>query len=683
MRTTFGATVAILALTTLLAPPSVRPARAELSARLTTNRLGNIFAPDEPIRFELDASGGRWSWVVRDWQGAGQQVGDVQVVGGRALIEAPSSTPGYFELEVRPAACTSCAPAQAAYAVMPRPGGLSRTFGAMTHVAHGWDTGFVPLVARAGIGTIRDEQYWAAVEKQPGRFVFPPAWTGYMADLARTGIEPLLEMTFANKLYDNGTTPTSPAARAAYGRYGVALAERYPGQVKALEVWNEINGNWCDGACPRDRAKTYVGLLDAAWTALKATAPGITVVGGATAGVPVPFWRELADRGVFEHLDVASVHIYRRDPEGSGDEIADLRAIMRAHGVDRPIWVTETGNGGKSPEQRRAAAAWLVKQMTILRSAQVARIYWYLMRDYQGFDGLGLLRAPDSPLGRYAPNPSYVAYATLIRLLDGADPVRREALPDLRSRVYLFDKGGKEVRVAWSSGGTATLTIATDRALTMVDPMGRSQSLVPRQGQVMVTLDSTPFFLLGPVRALLGRRSEILLADSRSDFSMSAEGQSWRYGYAVVQPGGRYDPIKDFHPLMPQENAWGAYWGDPRWRYLAVTADKMHPAVAGKDQVLAVRRWIAPENGTIGISGELAIAPSRGDGTQAMILVDGQPIASWSLHPGTSEPYATTASVKAGSSVDLVVTPGPGLDTGWDATTFTATIVRPTVAAAK
>ncbi len=150
----------------------------------------------------------------------------------------------------------------------------------------------------------------------------------------------------------------------------------------------------------------------------------------------------------------------------------------------------------------------------------------------------------------------------------------------------------------------------------------------------------------------------------------------------MVPPGGAYDPSRDFHPLSPLENAWSDYWGDPRWRYLAIAADKMHPAVAGSDQILPVRRWIATTGGTVRISGELAIGPSRGDGTHAMIVVDGQSVGSWALQPGTNEHYALTASVKTGSTVDLVLTPGPGLDIGWDATTFTATIVRPSVAAA-
>ena len=653
------------------------------TVRLTTDRLGNVFAPGDPIRFTADGPAGRWTWLVRDWQGTRTAGGELTVGPGPATLEVPASQDGYYELEVAPPSCAPDCSARAAYAVLPRPDGVSPVFGAMTHVAHGWDAGFVPLLARAGIGNVRDEHYWHAVERSPGTFEFPPAWVDYMAKLGAAGVRPLLAMDFANPLYDDGKTPTSAAAREAYGRYGVALAQRYPDQVRALEVWNEINGNWCDGACLQDRAGTYVGLLDAAWKALKAAAPDVSVVGGSTAGAPLPFWRKLADRGVFDRLDVVSVHIYRQEPEGAEREIEGLRALMREHGVDRPIWVTETGSGGPSPEQRRAAAAWLVKLMTLLRSADVARIYWYLMRDYEGFDGLGLVRAPDSPYGRYTPNPAYVAYATLIRVLGAARQVRREALPDPRTRVYLFDRSGTEVRVAWSAEDATTLTAAVDGPLTQIDVMGRARSLTPRHGEVTLALDATPVFLVGPVRGLRERRSDRVLADSRADFSISADGGRWRYGYAVLATGKEYDGRQEFHALQPLQNEWADYLGDPRWPYLMIADGAMHPATLEGQQVAVVRRWLSPEAGTVTISGRLEIGASPGDGTRAMILVDGRKIGAWSLAPGTAEPYSLTASVRAGSTVDLVVTPGPGLNDGWDSTTFTAAILVPTKAKAK
>jgi Glycosyl hydrolase catalytic core len=650
-------------------------AAATAAVRVTTDQIGNVFAPGDPIRFTADGPAGPWSWLVRDWQGARIAGGDLTAAAGPTTFEVPESPSGYYELEVTPASCAPACAGTAAYAVLPRPDGLSSVFGVMTHVGHGWDTGFVPLLARAGIGNVRDEQYWHALERSPGKFAFPPAWVDYMAQLAAAGVQPLLAMTFANPLYDDGKTPTSGAARKAYGRFGVALAQRYPDQVRALEVWNEINGNWCDGACPQDRAGTYAGLLDAAWDALKAAAPDVRVVGGSTAGAPLPFWRKLADRGVFDRLDVVSVHIYRDAPEGGEREIEDLRALMHEHGVDRPIWVTETGSGGPSPEQRRAAAIWLVKEMTLLRSADVARVYWYLMRDYQSFDGLGLVRAPDSPYGRYAPNPAYVAYATLIRVLGAARSVRREALPDPRTRVYLFDQSGTEVRVVWSAEGATTLDAAVSGTLTEVDVMGRARTLMPRHGEATLALDARPVFLVGAIRGLRERRADRVLADSRADFSMAAERDGWRYGYAVLAPGEDYDGRQEFHPLQPRQNEWASFWGDPHWPYLMIADGVMHPATIDGQQVAVVRRWLAPEAASITISGRLEIGASPGDGTRAVILVDGRKIGAWSLAPGTAEPYSLTAAVRPGSTVDLVVTPGPGLNDGWDSTTFTAKIL--------
>jgi hypothetical protein len=37
---------------------------------------------------------------------------------------------------------------------------------------------------------------------------------------------------------------------------------------------------------------------------------------------------------------MVSVHSYPDEPEGVEDEIAGLRAIMQAHGGQKPIWVT-------------------------------------------------------------------------------------------------------------------------------------------------------------------------------------------------------------------------------------------------------------------------------------------------------------------------------------------------------
>ena len=89
------------------------------------------------------------------------------------------------------------------------------------------------------------------------------------------------------------------------------------------------------------------------------------------------------------------------------------------------------------------AARYFVQMCTALLAAGMDRLYWYLLRDYHEFKGMGLLHAPDSELGRYASTPAYAAYANLIHQLGDTRFVRQEG--DVRALVYLFMRHGQEV----------------------------------------------------------------------------------------------------------------------------------------------------------------------------------------------------------------------------------------------
>lgn len=95
-----------------------------------------------------------------------------------------------------------------------------------------------------GIAQFRDEQYWQNVEPTlttPATYTFA-AYQPYMAAAAAAGLNPLMELTFANTNYDGGNTPFSDAGRAGYSNYGKALLAKYGSQVTAVEIWNEYNG---------------------------------------------------------------------------------------------------------------------------------------------------------------------------------------------------------------------------------------------------------------------------------------------------------------------------------------------------------------------------------------------------------------------------------------------------------
>ncbi len=126
-----------------------------------------------------------------------------------------------------------------------------------------------------------------------------------------------------------------------------------------MEIWNEFNGTFCKGPAARDRAGTYLQMLRVAYTAIKRERPDVTVVAGATSGIPVPYWEELLAGGGLAFMDVVAVHPYRYDlpPEGLETDITHLQNLVKKYngGKPKPIWVTEIG---WSQKKRGTGATW-------------------------------------------------------------------------------------------------------------------------------------------------------------------------------------------------------------------------------------------------------------------------------------------------------------------------------------
>ena len=609
--------------------------------------------------------------LVQDWRG--REARRLGAATGRSGLVLPTLPAGYYEVVA--------GSQRRAFAVLEPATRLSRTFGVMTHFAQGWDTDVVPLIARAGIGTVRDEQYWAQIEPQPGEYADPERYARYMHALRQADIEPLLVLSFANPHYDDGQTPFSSAGRAAFAAYGAELVRRYRDQVPAVEVWNEINGTFCSGPCQQDRAGTYAALLADSYAALKAAHPGVTVVGGAAVKVPLPWFDALIARGAAAHWDAVAVHPYTDDPESAARDVAALQQRLRAAGSAAPVWATEfgTGAGRSDAAARRDTAAYLVRMAVLLRAVGVERMYWYLLRDYATFNGMGLLRGERDPLGRLAPTPAYVAYATLIRLLDGADSVRREPT-DPRTHVYRFERGGEATYVLWAPDGPVAVSADLPAGAVLTDLVGHTQSLPA--GNRTLTVGRDPVYLRGTVQNLDAARPDTLVADARGDFSVEASGNRWQYGaYLMPRPTGTgICAAPDAEPvdLRVRQNAWESFYGDPRWPALHVGAGTQHPAGSQGRAVWAVRRYRSDVAGPVHVRGAFS-RDGKGDGAGACILLDGKPVFEALLPPGARQRAEFDLSVRlpAGGRLDFVVTPGPALDINDDALAVTAQLSRP------
>ncbi len=413
-------------------------------------------------------------------------------------------------------------------------------FGAMTFFAQGWDSDLMPLLAKAGIYAIRDEQHWADVEPKPGTFTFPARLQGYMDDARKAGLSPLVVMAFGNPAYDHGDAPASDDGRNGYARYGEELLKHYGDQIHALEIWNEYNGSWCGGEAEQDRPKYYADMLKVAYQRIKALRPDVKVGGCAAAVIPQPYLEGIFRNGGLDAMDAVVVHPYREQPEGVETEIADLETLIRQYndGKDKPIWATETGclpeadeypweqGSGLFEKSRAHVARYLARQYALLLSTgAVTRISWFVARDYREFLRMGLIRDADADAGRNDVAAPYVAYATLIRHLGGMHPTGRAALGKF-TYVLAFANGTDQMRVCWA---TAPAHIALDCAgpVTVTDLMGADEVLTPVHGQVWLTLTEDPVYVRGAVTgvheggdfALAASQSVDLLGDYAIDWT--------------------------------------------------------------------------------------------------------------------------------------------------------------------
>ena len=539
-------------------------------------------------------------------------------------------------------------------------------FGVMTHFAQGWNPDWSKLLKEGGIPQVRDEVYWKEVEAAKGVFKFPTAYDSYLAVLKQNQVAPLIILSFENPFYDGGNTPYTKEGFDGYARYAVEVLRHYGTQVKAVEIWNEYNGSFNHGPAAANRAATYVAMLRTAYAAIKQERPDVTVVGGATAGVPLPYWEKILAGGGLDFMDALSVHPYRygSPPEGIEDDIAGLQRLVLQynHGQAKPVWVTEIGwylKASKAPGDllidEAVQAKFLVRAYALLFSANVQHVYWYLLRDYQGMT-MGLVHE-DAARTR---KPAFDALATLIKELPDATFVRREKTADDLYSLLFVRATGEELRILWS---------LTPRQL----PRAGAATAVTIEGKPMAlggsfNLSDSPLFVTGPFRGLPPAPPQAtVIADAQRDFGASPNN-GWSYGVFA----GDNTP---FAPLPTYAlTDWKAEWTGV-FSYISITAADQHPSSVNNLPVAAVRRWRSNYKGRVRVTGSFRCG-TDGDGVGVGFAVDGARRFRTLLGGGAAvvRTFDLVETVQPGTTFDFVVDPGPAVNINFDATAVTIVI---------
>ncbi len=644
-----------------------KPVAAAFAVR--AGQLGNVFVAGQPLAIPISTTASRLDYTVTDWFGRRVASGTAPVTDGQARLSPEVKTLGHFTAKVKCIGGPGDEHEVDFAVVEPATVAKDSPFGVMTHFAQGWDPAIIPLITRAGLGRVRDEAYWGSVETERGRYDFG-RYDGYLGALRAAGIEPLVPLTFENKLYDGGDTPHSDAGREGYAAYGVAVERHLGAALGALEVWNEYNGSWCKGPAAADRPKSYAAMLHTAYQRIKAANPRATVLGSGVVTIPLPYLEALFRAGALADMDGVVIHPYRGKPEGVEQDIAALRAMMRRYGGEKPIWATEYGYMDKDRHQPTVPKL-LVRHSVLMLSQGVHRMYWYLLRDYHDFVGMGLLHDDRDPRGAWSPAPAYGAMAAMVRLLAEARFVAREAEePYSRTYVMRFDRGGEPLRVCWAQH-PSRLRCDGAGQLTRIDLMGNRTPLAAPGGVVELPVDDTPFYLAGPVAKITELPgAERVVADSVADYTTKAQGEAgWHYGW-FDEGTGAYRPDA-FQPFEAKADQWGEKWAGPM-PFLSAGAEGMHPQVRAGKGVWAIRRWVSTVAGQVALRGRFE-RDRQGDGCTVRVLVDGQPLFDQPIGGPTApteRPFELTLAAHVGTVVDFVVTPGPAAQLDYDATGF-------------
>ena len=141
----------------------------------------------------------------------------------------------------------------------------------------------------------------------------------------------------------------APSDPRRFGRYVSAVVARAPDVFRAVEVWNEPDGEWAFDGTPAQ----YAAMLSATYRAVKRRFPRVPVLVGGAMDLDGRDWYRRALRAIRGNrgFDVANVHVRGRRAT-LASTIRRWRRLFRRHGHRGPMWVTEAGYPSDSRFQR-------------------------------------------------------------------------------------------------------------------------------------------------------------------------------------------------------------------------------------------------------------------------------------------------------------------------------------------
>jgi hypothetical protein len=356
--------------------------------------------------------------------------------------------------------------------------------------------------------------HWRVVEPESGASVWHDAEVSALVEsgfviLANLGHPPPWAGRPGGGRVRGTFTTAPPRSTAEWESYVFRTVEHYRDRIGLWEIWNEPYSSNFFAGTPEE----YAELLRAAHRAVKRADPGAQVVGGCFSPEAAEFTERVLAQGVLDSMDALSYHFYwnarSTEPAAADREtpiarhVKRYRELMRAHGGEKPILMTEGGvrcapfaswiPPGPDPAPLEAAATF-VRGMVEMLSAGVARVGYY----YSGGAVGAMPWFSTMANGSYVlldydgrPKATMMAYSALEARIGECRPVRSRRAADLTAHLFRPSAGKGSIAVVWAP---RALRLALP-GVTIEDMMGAplgEPTLRPGEPVFIVAPDLTP-----------------------------------------------------------------------------------------------------------------------------------------------------------------------------------------------
>lgn len=280
--------------------------------------------------------------------------------------------------------------------------------------------------------------------------------------------------------------------------FAFAIASKYRGRITHWQIGNEP-----DMSVWKER---YVRYLKACHRGLKRADPANRVVLAGFSGLAPLHLKAVYRYGGKGHFDIVASHAYTRPrppEEGYLKRIGTLARVMREHGDDLPIWVTEMGWNGIEPsmleylrarnagyrsyacteeDQARGLARLYLLSATVPR---IERVFFFHLSQEAKYTDHHHENA-DYFMGVVGPGPlpgslrfkdAYFSVKTVIRMINETRYVGRIDLGP-RIRALVFDRDEDRLVALWSLNDDVTLKLRDASVIAGVTSMVGSPVLV-------------------------------------------------------------------------------------------------------------------------------------------------------------------------------------------------------------